>query len=34
MAPGREANYDSLGNLSDLLYKNGMLGVLIRIRRI
>ena len=29
MAPGLEANDDNLGNIIDLLYKNGMLCVLV-----
>ena len=31
MVPGQEANGDKLVSLSDLLYDNGMLSVLIRI---
>ena len=31
MAPSQEANGDNIGSLSDLLYNNGMLRVLIRI---
>ena len=31
MVPGKEANGDNLGKFFDLLYKNGMLSVLIRI---